>query len=99
MKNTTKTKVLFRVFKKEGDVIAIFPEETGDLPDVSGLMGALRQLSPQQRAAIVLHYEADLPEIHKRALEGDSLTKDVAASLVDRHLHTPFAYPTLREQE
>jgi DNA-directed RNA polymerase specialized sigma24 family protein len=38
-----------------------FPQETGDLPDVSGLMGALRQLSPQQRAAIVLHYEADLP--------------------------------------
>jgi DNA helicase-2/ATP-dependent DNA helicase PcrA len=39
-----------------------------------------------------------LSEIHKRALEGDILTKDVAAVLVDRHLHTPFAYPTLREQ-
>lgn len=39
-----------------------------------------------------------LSEIHKRALEGDLLTKDVAESLVDRHLHTPFAYPTLREQ-
>jgi DNA helicase-2/ATP-dependent DNA helicase PcrA len=39
-----------------------------------------------------------LSEIHKRALEGDILTKDVAESLVDRHLHTPFAYPTLREQ-
>jgi DNA helicase-2/ATP-dependent DNA helicase PcrA len=39
-----------------------------------------------------------LSEIHKRVLEGDILTKDVAAVLVDRHLHTPFAYPTLREQ-
>lgn len=39
-----------------------------------------------------------LSEIHKRALEGDILTKDVAASLIDRHLHTPFAYATLREQ-
>ena len=39
-----------------------------------------------------------LSEIHKRALEGDILTKDVAEALVDRHLHTPFAYPTLREQ-
>jgi hypothetical protein len=37
-------------------------------------------------------------EIHKRALEGDILTKDVAGSLIDRYLHTPFAYPTLREQ-
>lgn len=39
-----------------------------------------------------------LSEIHKRALEGDIVTKDAAASLIDRHLHTPFAYPTLREQ-
>lgn len=39
-----------------------------------------------------------LAEIHKRALEGDILTKDVAESLIGRHLHTPFAYPTLREQ-
>src|SRR4051812_40380905 len=39
-----------------------------------------------------------LAEVHKRALDGDLLRKDVAASLVDRHLHTPFAYPTLREQ-
>jgi DNA helicase-2/ATP-dependent DNA helicase PcrA len=39
-----------------------------------------------------------LSEIHKRALEGDIVTKDAATSLIDRHLHTPFAYPTLREQ-
>jgi RNA polymerase sigma-70 factor (ECF subfamily) len=30
-------------------------------PEVEGLMAALRQLSPNQRAAIVLRYEADLP--------------------------------------
>jgi len=39
-----------------------------------------------------------LAEIHKRALEGDLVTKDAAAVLVDRHLNTPFAYPALREQ-
>lgn len=39
-----------------------------------------------------------LSEIHKRALGGDIVTKDAAESLINRHLHTPFAYPTLREQ-
>lgn len=39
-----------------------------------------------------------LAEIHKRALEGDIVTKDSAPALIDRHLTTPFAYPTLREQ-
>jgi DNA helicase-2/ATP-dependent DNA helicase PcrA len=39
-----------------------------------------------------------LSEIHKRALEGDIVTKDSATALVNRHLNTPFAYPTLREQ-
>jgi DNA helicase-2/ATP-dependent DNA helicase PcrA len=39
-----------------------------------------------------------LAEIHKRALEGDLVTKDAAAALIKRHLNTPFAYPTLREQ-
>lgn len=39
-----------------------------------------------------------LSEIHKRALEGDFVTKDSAAALVERHLKAPFAYETLREQ-
>ena len=39
-----------------------------------------------------------LSEIHKRALEGDVVTRDLAAELVDRHLNTPFAYPDLKEQ-
>ena len=39
-----------------------------------------------------------LSEIHKRALDGDIVTKAVAPALVDRHLNAPFAYPTLREQ-
>lgn len=30
MKDTHKTKVIFRKFKDNGDVIAIFPEELGD---------------------------------------------------------------------
>jgi DNA helicase-2/ATP-dependent DNA helicase PcrA len=39
-----------------------------------------------------------LSEIHKRALEGDIVTKASAAALIDRHLNAPFAYPALREQ-
>jgi DNA helicase-2/ATP-dependent DNA helicase PcrA len=39
-----------------------------------------------------------LSEIHKRALEGDIVTKASAATLVDRHFNVPFAYSALREQ-
>ncbi len=39
-----------------------------------------------------------LSEIHKRALEGDIVTKSSASALIDRHLNVPFAYPTLKEQ-
>jgi DNA helicase-2/ATP-dependent DNA helicase PcrA len=39
-----------------------------------------------------------LSEIHKRALDGDFVTKESAAALVNRHLHAPFAYPALKEQ-
>ena len=39
-----------------------------------------------------------LSEIHKRALEGDLVTKASAAALIGRHLNAPFAYPALREQ-
>ena len=37
-----------------------------------------------------------LAELHKRALEGDLLGPEAAEELVDRHLHTPYAYPELR---
>ncbi len=37
------------------------PPAAQDPPEVAGLMRALRELSPNQRAAIVLRYEADLP--------------------------------------
>lgn len=39
-----------------------------------------------------------LAEMHKRSLAGDVPTKDEVEDLVDRHLHTPYAYPALREQ-
>ena len=39
-----------------------------------------------------------LAEMHKRALVGDLPTRAEAADLVDRHLHTPYAYPTLRAE-
>jgi DNA helicase II / ATP-dependent DNA helicase PcrA len=38
-----------------------------------------------------------LSEVHKRALAGDVVGKDAAEDLVDRHLHTPYAYPALRQ--
>ncbi len=39
-----------------------------------------------------------LAEMHKRALAGDVPDRSEAESLVDRHLHTPYAYPTLRAE-
>lgn len=39
-----------------------------------------------------------LAEMHKRAIAGDVPTKAEAEDLVDRHLHTPYAYPALRDQ-
>lgn len=39
-----------------------------------------------------------LSEIHKRALDGDIAVADEVPDLVQRHLHTPYAYPVLREQ-
>lgn len=38
-----------------------------------------------------------LAEIHKRALDGALATHQDIAELVNRHLHTPYAYPALRE--
>lgn len=39
-----------------------------------------------------------LAEMHKRAIHGDVPDISEAKELVDRHLHTPYAYPALREQ-
>ena len=39
-----------------------------------------------------------LAEMHKRALDGDVLDATAVDDLVERHLHTPYAYPQLREQ-
>jgi DNA helicase-2/ATP-dependent DNA helicase PcrA len=39
-----------------------------------------------------------LAEMHKRALNGDIVSHDEVETLVDRHLHTPYAYPALREE-
>ena len=38
-----------------------------------------------------------LAEVHSRALRGDKIETPEAAELVKRHLHTPYAYPTLKE--
>ncbi|GAA4195343.1 hypothetical protein GCM10022219_20190 [Microbacterium oryzae] len=39
-----------------------------------------------------------LAEMHKRALAGDVPSRAEAEELVERHLHTPYAYPALRQQ-
>lgn len=39
-----------------------------------------------------------MAEIHKRAIDGDVVTKASGEALVDRHLNVPFAYPTLKQQ-
>jgi RNA polymerase sigma-70 factor, ECF subfamily len=46
--------------KKERRRGASEPERSADPPELVGLLEALRQLSPNQRAAIVLRFEADL---------------------------------------
>ena len=52
-----------------------------DPPDIAGVLAALRRLSPNQRAAIVLCYEADLPiaEVARRM--------GIAAVTVRVHIH------------
>ena len=39
-----------------------------------------------------------LAEVHTRAMEGDFLKEEEIAALVERHLHVPFAYESLREK-
>lgn len=38
-----------------------------------------------------------LAELHQRAIAGAPIQPSDAGELIDRHLHVPFAYPTLRE--
>lgn len=39
-----------------------------------------------------------LAEVHKKAVAGEVVDASASRDLVDRHLHTPFAYPELRKQ-
>ena len=50
-------------------------------PEVGDLIAALRKLSPNQRAAIVLRYEADLP------IEQVARRMGIAPPIVRVHLH------------
>ncbi|MBI4454928.1 MAG: ATP-dependent helicase [Acidobacteria bacterium] len=38
-----------------------------------------------------------LTEVHARAIRGDVANQDEVARLVETHLHTPYAYPALRQ--
>ena len=53
----------------------------GPEPGLEGVVGALKQLSPHQRAAIVMHYEADLP------IEDVARRMGMAAPTVRVHIH------------
>lgn len=55
--------------------------EVWDEPDTGELMGAMRQLSPSQRAAVYLHYTADLPVREVARL------MDTSSAAVKVHLH------------
>lgn len=59
------------------------PEQVvpADPPELAGLMDALRRLSPNQRAAIVLRFEADLP-VHEVASR-----MGIASPTVRVHIH------------
>lgn len=39
-----------------------------------------------------------LAEVHSRALRGEEVQPEEAGELIQRHLHTPYAYPALREK-
>ena len=39
-----------------------------------------------------------LAEVHSRALRGETIDPSEAAALVQRHLRTPYAYPSLRDK-
>src|SRR5262249_24288724 len=38
-----------------------------------------------------------LAEVHQRAIRGDVIAVGQASQLVETHLHTPYAYPALRQ--
>jgi DNA helicase-2/ATP-dependent DNA helicase PcrA len=39
-----------------------------------------------------------LAEVHKRAIDGEVISRSEVDELIDRHLHIPFAYPELATQ-
>jgi RNA polymerase sigma-70 factor (ECF subfamily) len=57
------------------------PDEEAPPPELSGLIGALRQLSPNQRAAIVLRHVLDLDVVEVAHRMG------TAAPTVRVHIH------------
>jgi RNA polymerase sigma-70 factor, ECF subfamily len=77
-------RVAFRVaadeLRREGRSAAVVDEPVAP-PELSGLVDALRELSPNQRAAVVLRYVEDL-DVHEVAQR-----MGVTASTVRVHLH------------
>lgn len=69
--------------KRERDRPVVDPAayDESDIGGLGRVVGALRELPPKQRAAIVLHYEADLPVREIARLLG------MSAATVKVHLH------------
>ena len=68
-------RVAFRLAAQElrrTPTVADVPDRSVDDPELSVLFEALRELSPGQRAAVYLHYEADLPAGEVARLMGTS---------------------------
>jgi RNA polymerase sigma-70 factor, ECF subfamily len=69
-------RVAFRLAARElrrSPTVADVPDlGVRDDPDLTGLFDALRQLSPGQRAAVFLRYQADLPILDVARLMGTS---------------------------
>jgi RNA polymerase sigma factor (sigma-70 family) len=69
-------RVAFRLaaaeMKRGSGQVELSEEAREDAPDLGDLLRALRRLSPSQRAAVYLHYEADLPVRETARLMGTS---------------------------
>jgi RNA polymerase sigma-70 factor (ECF subfamily) len=78
-------RVAFRLaaqeMRRERATIVDAPDAAVDPPEVLGVFGALRMLTPNQRAAVVLYHEMDLPAREVAARMG------ISAATVRVHLH------------
>lgn len=59
--------------RRTGSLAELEEHESGEVRDIADLRLALRKLSPNQRAAVYLHYQADMPVREVARLMGTSV--------------------------